>query len=649
MKNWRWLIFGFVCAVGANLSIAEPDFSPAALNRQLTAFGKPEPMGHPRLLKGQLDHLGIVAAAKAERFNGVKALGDYLRRTSIRVADTNHLTAAEGMRSATSLKNWFRQERALEGLAESAFALYVTRDPWFLEELRARATLLSNNLVGRDCKGELSQIRAYAWYFALAYDFAHADLSNVERAQYRETIKSCLSYLIPETLRLVSASPRDGIAFHSLGKAIGASLIVLDDVPEARTWLQLALHTYISNLSPWGGSDGGYANGTSYAHWDTGESLLIWDLIERVLDIPVFQKSWISELPRFVAYTLPPGTPAGIFGDGAEIYRKEEWARYGKALMSRFASPLVRWYERQLFGEDSSRLHMLLSPRPPGTGGPWPADLPNSVSFPSVGWAAMHSAMADRSRVSVYFKSSPFGSLNHSHADQNSFVIHARGKVLAMDSGYYDYYNSPHWRDWYKQTKAHNAITYNGGIGQKLGPQGVGTSSFAGKIKKFVTTDTYDLVIGEAAGAYGDGVSTAARMLVFLKPSTVVVIDHLVSTSPLKWEWNIHTPDSLVTEGGELKLKLNEAEMCINVSAPESLSNAKVSGYAPAPQLSGSIAEHFWHRFSYASPKNTGYFVAVLRMDCSTSAGSVTFPAGKPLVHVENFEISLSGNPVLIR
>lgn len=56
----------------------------------------------------------------------------------------------------------------------------------------------------------------------------------------------------------------------------------------------------------------------------------------------------------------------------------------------------------------------------------------------------MHSALADPQRVSLLFRSSPFGSLNHAHADQNSFVLYAKGEVLAMDSGVYDFYDSPH-------------------------------------------------------------------------------------------------------------------------------------------------------------------------------------------------------------
>jgi hypothetical protein len=149
--------------------------------------------------------------------------------------------------------------------------------------------------------------------------------------------------------------------------------------------------------------------------------------------------------------------------------------------MNRSDTTLSRWYVKQQSGEDYARLHILLSPREYTSLVSLPSTQPNGAFFPVVGWSAMHSSLTDRNRTSVFFKSSPFGSINHSHADQNSFVMYSKGKVLAMDSGYYDYYNSPHWRDYYKTTKAHNAITFDGGWGQGLGATGLGDRAASGK------------------------------------------------------------------------------------------------------------------------------------------------------------------------
>jgi len=106
----------------------------------------------------------------------------------------------------------------------------------------------------------------------------------------------------------------------------------------------------------------------------------------------------------------------------------------------------------QLAGEDSNRIEMLLS-EPEADRAAYPAGTPNAALFASIGWVAMHSELADPQRVSVYFKSSPYGSYNHSHADQNSLVINSGGERLAIDSGYYDGYGTPHWWRWYSKRR----------------------------------------------------------------------------------------------------------------------------------------------------------------------------------------------------
>lgn len=643
------LLCCLLAVASSTYSATDPRFDAPAISAALNAFEKAPAMGHPRLFGGQSDYAGIVLAASAERANGYKSLSGTLRRTSLMTASTSFSPTAKSVNSLSGLKDWFTQERVLEGMTESAVGWYMTRDSWYLEEMRVRMASFSSQILDSGCSAELPQTRAYAYYFALTYDFAFPALSSSERKLIRNVIKTCASSSLPAAIANISANPRDGIAFHSLGKFIGALTILLGEMPEVRALLEPALQIYLAHLSPWGGDDGGYANGTSYALWDAGTSLLTWDLIERVLRIPIYKKNWLAQLPRFIAYTLPPGTPAGVFGDGAEIARKEEWARFGKAIMSRYETPLARWYEKQLFGEDFARLDILLSPRHPGTSGLWPDGEADSASFANVGWAALHSSLPDRSRVSVYFKSSPYGSLNHSHADQNGFVLYARGKVLAMDSGYYDSYNSPHWRNWYKQTKAHNAVTFDDGKGQSLGVDGLGNAKFSGKITQFVTSADYDVVAGDASAAYGGQLSMAKRTLFFLRPATLVVIDQLQSPTPRQWEWNLHTTAPLAVDALGYKLDLGETEMCAEVLAPASLALATSSGYSPAPAMTTGVGPHFWNRFHYKRPSLEGYFVAVLRADCSLPRAQVDFPGGKPLIRLGEREISFVGTNILIR
>lgn len=632
---------------GAEAATYDPRFAAEAVTESVVRLESRPAMGHPRLFKGQADYAGIAEAALSQRAMGFKALTNYLKRNALGDQSGPLSLADSSAPERAQIVNWFHQERQLEEMAEASFAWYVTRDDWYLAEVRARMRHFGPQVVASGCNGELLQARANAWYFALAYDFAYAALNASERKLTRDVIVNCARASLGALPGRIETNPRDGVAFHSLGKFLGALLIISGDEPAAHQWLSKAAATYVSNLSPWGGSDGGYSNGTSYLLWDVGDSLLVWDLIDRLLDLPIYSAQWVSQLPRFIAYTLPPGAPAGLFGDGAEIRRSEEWARLGKAIMRRFSTPLARWYIGQTPGGDLARLHLLLSPATNQACPPEPT-LPPSALFADVGWAAMHSSLTDRNRVSVYFKNSSFGSFNHSHADQNGFVIFSQGEVLAMDSGYYDYYNSPHWRNWYKQTKAHNAITFDNGHGQDLGPDGTGMGNSAGRVARLLQDADYDLVVADAATAYGAGVSKAVRTLVFIRPATVVVVDQLASQAPKQWEWNLHTAAPFATEGASYRAKIGRQEMCIDVAAPLPLAFSSNNGY-PVPPASGVVVgPHVATRFSYESPNRVGQFISVLRIGCKGSRPIIAFQGNTSSVTIPSHVISISEQGVTV-
>ncbi|GEM_PF-1929133 len=598
--------------------------SAPALSGALADFDfSPGQMGHPRIFGGGDDFAGIVAAARAERRPAVAALADYLKRHSVHAISPVLVAQIGADDQKVRMASWWQQDRMLEGIVESAFVWYVTRDRWFLDEMRARMQLFGPKLLARKCSGDIAETRDYVWYFALGYDLAYSEMQQADRQLVRDVVTSCAGASLAGTPATVRAHPENGIAFNALGKFVGAMLVLRGDMPDAARWLDEDLPAYVASLSPWGGEDGGFANGSSYALWDAGESLLVWDLIDRVLRVPLYKKSWLESLGRFITYTLPPGTPAGAFGDGAEVKRTEEWARFGKAIAYRSGTPLANWYAGQLKGEDPARLTILLSPRGSSAPAAVPRTEPDSAMFASVGVAAMHSSLADPQRVSVLFKSSPFGSVNHSHADQNSFVLYAHGEVLAMDSGYYDSYNSPHWRGWYKQTKAHNAITFDGGQGQNLGAGGFGDRVHDGRIAHFSHSAAYDVVVGDAADAYGGDIGLARRTVVYVRPSTVVVVDQMAGEHARGWEWNLHTSVPLTGAPGGFKETVGRASMCGTVASNRELGLTSVAGYAPPPSI--PAGPHYWNRFAYRQPSTDALFVSVLRVDCAGAAPKITF------------------------
>jgi hypothetical protein len=422
------------------------------------------------------------------------------------------------------------------------------------------------------------------------------------------------------------------------------SALVVGDIAEADAWMLQALPLAINIVQPWGGEDGGFSNGTPYAIWDTGGLQPHWYVMRWAAGIDFAQKAWVRNYAKFLAYFNPPGTPARLFGDGFEqAMFKEQSARFGKGFTYFAPSPLGRWYASRLAGEDPIRFEYLMAPPADFSGAqPLPPGTPNALYLPTTGWVAMHSDLASDARTSVYFKSSPppHGAFNHQHADQNAFVVNAGGERLAIESGYYDGWKTPHWWNWLKTTKAKNAITYDGGQGQ-IFFEGTDYKRMGyGRIVKFESTAQYDLAVGDASDAYDGALSTATRTLVYLRPNLIVVHDRLASATPRRWEWNIHALNKMAAlSERKIRIRSGAQSLCVEMLAapearftqtddwevafPATSSGRTVSGGAP----SDGAAQ--WHgRFSAAAPSTAAEFLALMDVGCAASGAAAQKEAG---------------------
>ena len=166
-------------------------------------------------------------------------------------------------------------------------------------------------------------------------------------------------------------------------------------------------------------------------------------------------------------------------------------------------------------------------------------DLPQSRISSDIGWVAMHSHLYAPDGIMLLAKASPFGSFNHSHADQNSFILSAFGEPLAIDSGYYPWYMSPHHKEWAIRTKAHNTILVDG-EGQKeqdLTARGKSVAFHGGK--------SYAYWCGEAAEAYAGRLKRFRRHILHLRPDAFVIYDDLESPQPATFQWLLHAEQQM--------------------------------------------------------------------------------------------------------
>lgn len=604
-------------------------------------------LAHPRALPRGAEKEALIGAFLNERKEGLQQLltranGDVGRGLSPEPPFSPSLTVIQ-LNTGEETKR----------IQHAAFAWVVTKNRKYLDHAKRRALSMArwNPRGSTGFKHHDLAAKMVAFTLTLTYDWLYEDLTREERVALLDAIRPRMQDMFgalagPRGINLV---PYNSHGYEIMGKIAAISALLAGDVAEAEQWFAQTVPLHLHSINPWGGEDGGYANGTNYALWDTGDSFTVWHILRWTTGVNVADKVWIRNFGRYLSFFLPPGTPRHAFGDGTELTPGENWPRFGKAYALLAPSPLSRWYATQLLGEDKARLEMLLAPRDAGGVAPFPEGTPNAALFPSIGWSAMHSDLRDRDRVSVYFKSSPYGSHNHSHADQNSFVIHARGRALAIDSGYYDSYHSPHMASWTMQTRAHNAITFDRGQGQPTR-----TIAAAGKITQFESGALGDIVTGDATQAYAGKLRKAVRSVVYLRPDQVAVFDRLESDTPRRWEWNIHALERMLQdEVGKLMIKNGPVALCVELRASIPIRFMQSDAFPDAPQKNGFANRDMlnqWHgRFESVNQTKSILFAALLSVDCKPGAEIRLQGETKAFATIPGIEAEFTGSQTVLR
>jgi hypothetical protein len=450
-----------------------------------------------------------------------------------------------------------------------------------------------------------------------ALDILWANIDTTRRAQWQAVIAARAADMYADLAGAngrLDQYPFDPHGGNNLGYLALVAALNLGEIPQAQTWFDFSVRSYMHQVYTWSGPEGGYANGTDYGQAIADFSVQIWDPLSQTLGVSIYRKPWSDGFLRFLAHFVPPGTPSHVFGDGHEETPNTYLL---KAFVSRFDTPAAKWYFQAMTGvEDPLTSLQAPSPLPVNTVAT-AAPPPNGAMYPSVGWAAMHSSMADLKRTSLYFKSSPYGAYNHSHGDQNSIVLNSGGKKLLLEAGYYDWYGSPLWTSWYRATKSHNAITFDGGTGQKTDGNTVNLSR-NGKITGFSTTAALDYVEGDATPAYEGTVSLAKRKVWYLRSQDLaVVMDSLAAPVARSFEWNFHAPAAITAQAdGSATIVNGDRSLCVR---PLTTGTSLIKRTGPAP-LTG-----FEDHAAFTRPAATkAEFLVLLDVGCKKPTVSLT-------------------------
>ena len=499
---------------------------------------------------------------------------------------------------------------------EAAVVMWrMKRDQMFLTEaLRRGDQLAALNPTGPTSYANQDQAtRQIAVSLIKSVDILAGDLDAARRARWLETVRvrteEIYGNLAGDNGRL-DQYPFDSHGNTSLIFLSLISTLALGDIPEARKWFDFSFRAYANAPSPWGGPEGGYANGTAYAEYAAGYLVALWDPMSQASGVNFYAKPWALGLLDFATQFTPPGSRVHAFGDGSETKPDTRvWHAFG----SRMVSPRAAWYVNALGGTEDT-LSLLQAPYPlPVKDTSAKAPPSNSAYYPSVGWAAFHSDIGSTGRTSLYFKSSPYGSFNHSHGDQNGILLSVAGQPLLVKAGWYDWYGSPYWTDWYHQTRSQNAITFDGGKGQLVTGYREQLQR-NGKITGFSAQPSQDYVEGDATPSYGGQLTMAKRQVWHLRDAggSMLVRDRLASTVARTYEWNVHTPVIMTVENAQnVKVVAGSQSVCLR-SLNTDAAFAKWIG----PGAKTNVVEDNGAFYLKNDGKSTAEFLVLLDVGC---------------------------------
>jgi len=399
---------------------------------------------------------------------------------------------------------------------------------------------------------------ALAW----GYDWLHDTLSEDERATVRTALlartKETADHIIKHAN--IHLFPFDSHAVRAVSAVlIPASIALLDEAEEARDWLNYSIEFLSTVYSPWGDTEGGWAEGPHY--WMTGMAYLIdaANLLKSFCGIDIYQRPFFQNTGDFPLYTKAPDTRRATFGDDSTMgdlpclkigYNLRQYAGVtGNGAYTWYHDEIKRndpgtemafynwgWWDFNF--DEMVYLHDFGEVKATS-----PSTLPKMKWFKGIGWVAIQHEM-DKPDAHIQFvmKSSPFGSISHSHADQNAFCLAGFGEDLAIQSGHYVAFNSTMHQNWRKQTRSKNAILINGN-GQYAGRDKAKAMRATGKIITAETNADHIYMQGDATEAYKSmtpEVTKVLRDVYFVNDSYFVFVDAIDAETPVDISWLIH-------------------------------------------------------------------------------------------------------------
>lgn len=466
-----------------------------------------------------------------------------------------------------------------------------------------------------------------------AYDWAYGLMTDDERATIREAlrVRAIRTYdlLVKQDYGVIGSSSHSGRMLGFLGELC---IVLAHECDEVVEWLDFVLPTTAAMYPWWGAKDGGWAEGVSYSTAYVNLFLHFIFGLREAAGVDFYRKPFFRRHGEWRTMCVPPNACLVPFGDGRTNGRgaaRSSWSIqrhlgriYGDGRFLQHADQILAANKGQI--QESAGLYSPLSfltPPAERTVG----ELPKSWArlFGDIGWLVIRTNLREPDEdIRFMMRCSPYGTTSHSHADHNSFVLEAFGEPLAIPSGLYTLYGSAHHHGWTRQTRAHNAVTFDGAGQIVRSPDAVG------RFTAFHTDPTFTYAVGDATAAYGDRVRLVQRSVLCMDNTFFVLVDRMQPSYEAMWCWHLHAarPMALDEERRRVLIRYDRAaldvvfchrkDMCFH---PWEGFELAPFGYEDGAQLPEEAAAHHLDVFP-ESPQRHDTLLTVLFPRKRTSA-----------------------------
>ncbi|MDE3068351.1 MAG: heparinase II/III-family protein [Verrucomicrobiota bacterium] len=194
---------------------------------------------------------------------------------------------------------------------------------------------------------------------------------------------------------------------------------------------------------------------------------------------------------------------------------------------------------------------------------PAPAlDVPNSHVYPDMGWAMMRSSWKNDATLLAVKSGYTW---NHAHADAGSFILFKGGAPLIIDSGTCSY-NRPEYTTYYRQSRAHNVILFDGS-GQPKDDILLGCK-FPGHLHSLIDGLGLKYVYADATGPMARWFSRNYRHWLW-SGEVILILDDVRAHTSGRMDWLLHYDGKCTTDSdGGVRLKNGSAEAVVKMLYP---------------------------------------------------------------------------------